>query len=400
MSMFYQEKIENLPKPDKKELAQQAILLQHIQHAIEKSDGKITFARYMEMALYEAELGYYVSGQRIFGKDGDFVTAPELTPLFSQCLARQCAQIMDELNNPIILEFGAGSGIMAVEILRYLDEIDCLPDEYRIMEISPALRQRQHQLISEKLPHLQDRVKWLSKLPDENFCGVILANEILDAMPVNRIRVFADGSAQEIYIGMDKSELHPILGALSDPRLHKIAQRIKECLGEQMPEYFDAEVNLRAESWLSSLHQVLDQGLVLLIDYGYPRYEFFQPMRYQGTLMCHYKHHAHADPLLFTGLQDLTASVEFTEIAEFSVAAGFEVSGFITQALFLIGCGIDELIQTLDIEDTKTFLATTQPVKQLLMPDQMGELFKVLALTKEIDIPLLGYRAGDHRGRL
>ncbi len=400
MSMFYQEKIENLPPPNQSELAQHEILLQHIQHVIEKSGGKITFARYMEMALYEAGLGYYVAGQRIFGKDGDFVTAPELTPLFSHCVAKQCAQVMGELERPVILEFGAGSGIMALEILRYLDSINGLPDEYLIMEISPALRQRQHQLIADNLPHLQNRVRWLSTLPDERFSGLILANEILDAMPVNRVRVYADGSEQEIYIGMEAGVLKPIPGGLSDQRLKTVADRVRKCLGEQMPEYFDVEANLLAEDWLTSLNKVLDRGLVLIIDYGYPRHEFFQPIRYQGTLMCHYKHHAHADPLFYPGLQDLTSSVEFTEIAEFSVAAGFDVDGFITQALFLIGCGIDELIQTLDPTDTKTFLATTQPVKQLLMPDQMGELFKVLALSKDLDLELIGYQAGDQLGRL
>jgi len=365
---------------------------------IEAAGGVISFARYMELALYAPGLGYYAAGARKFGEGGDFVTAPELSPLFSRCLARQCLQVLDGLGTGAILEFGAGSGVMAADILAELERLGALPTAYHILELSAELRARQQQTLAARVPHLLERVVWLDRLPDA-FAGVVLANEVLDAMPVHRFCVEADQDF-ELYVGWEDGDFVWRRGPVSDGRVAARIVALRGLLGAELPERFESEINLAAEDWMRSVAAVLHSGMVLLIDYGYPRREYYHPQRVGGTLMCHYRQRAHPDPLILAGLQDITAHVDFTAVAEAAVETGLEVAGYTTQAHFLLACGLDTAMAEPAGDDLVRHMELTAQVKRLTLPSEMGELFKVLALTRGFDAPLLGFSLRDLRDRL
>lgn len=348
-----------------------------------KQQGPMPFVRFMQQALYAPGLGYYSSGQQKFGKHGDFITAPELSSLFSQCIARQCLQVLSSLTSPIILEFGAGSGVMAIDILLMLESLNALPEAYWILELSAELQQRQENLFKKRAPHLLSKVKWLSTLPDTVFEGVILANEVLDAMPVHKFRM--QKTLEEAYVDAKKGEFIWHWDQPSNQLRKAIIQ-----LERDFAEGYESEVNLFIEGWIKSLSACLSRGLVLLIDYGFPRREYYHPDRSMGTIMCHYQHRAHSNPLLSVGLQDITAHVDFTAVAESAVKNNFDVEAYTHQAAFLIDCGITDLLQ--NAKDTIEQFNWSNQVKQLTLPSEMGELFKVMALTKEFDDELLGFR--------
>lgn len=395
-----------LPVPDADAIAHSQQLIELIRHEMGQSGGAISFARYMELALMAPGLGYYSAGSRKFGEQGDFVTAPEISPLFSRCVARQCVQVLnglreaDDRNAPQavdILEFGAGTGVMAADVLLELEQQQSLPDHYYILELSADLRQRQHDTLTARASHLLQRVYWLDALPDQPLRGVILANEVLDAMPVHRIHIKA-GVAQEYFVGWKDEQFVWQLHQIGHPALQ---QRL-EALTQTVNEY-TTEVNLAMEAWLRSLATVLAQGLVLLIDYGFPRAEYYHPQRSEGTLMCHYRHRAHADPFVYPGLQDITAHVDFTAVAEAAVESGFDLAGFTPQGHFLLSCGLTDMLADLAEPESTTYLALVQQVRTLTSPEQMGELFKVMALGKSLeplDIGLLGFGFRDQRSRL
>lgn len=375
-----------------------------IRDEISGSGGKINFQRFMELALYAQGLGYYSAGAYKIGEQGDFVTAPEISPLFSRCLARQCHQILDLLGNADILEIGAGSGTMACDILMELEQLGVLPDRYFILETSADLRERQRVLFRQRIPHLIKHVHWLDRLPGNDFAGVVLANEVLDAMPAHRIRISMD-SEQEYFVRMNNEDFE---WSLENPDNQEIQQRIttiRKILGNNISDKgYSTEINLAAEAWIRSVADILDQGLVLIIDYGFPRHEFYHPDRSDGTLMCHYRHHAHADPLIFPGLQDVTSHIDFTAIAEAGHEAGLTVAGYTNQGHFLLACGITDLVNMTDangdLQQSKAGIKQAQEIKKLTLPHEMGELFKVLALTRGLDTPLLGFSLKDDRGRL
>jgi SAM-dependent MidA family methyltransferase len=390
--------IARLPVPDSIALEHSENLCRRIRGVITGSGGHISFARYMEMALYEPGLGYYSSGTRKFGEAGDFVTAPDISPVFTECLARQCRQILPRLKEPVILEFGPGSGEMACELLTGLEQAQCLPALYCMLEVSADLRQRQQQLMQRKIPHLLSRMTWLESLPAREFSGIILANEVLDAMPVNRY-LFTDGEPGELCVGLDGGKFTWTVMPPVPEKLSALMSLVQESI-QAWPVHYVTEINHNLAPWMASVTERLQQGMVLLIDYGYPRSEYFHPQRNNGTLLCHYRHHVHHDPFFYPGLQDITASVDFTAVAEAALAAGLEVKGYTTQAHFLMGCGITEILAEKQLTSSSERYELARQVRLLTMPGEMGEKFKVLALTKNITGPLTGFQLADQRARL
>ncbi len=352
---------------------------------------EIPFVEFMQLALYHPQQGYYSSGLTKIGQQGDFITGPELSPLFGYTLANQCQSILSLLERPNILEFGAGTGALCVSILERLEQVNCLPEHYFIIELSAHLRHCQQELIQEKIPHLANKVQWLEQWPEASFNGIILANEVLDAMPVHRFK-WMDNSLLESYISLNEhNELIEQFKVCSNPRL---ITYLKDKLND-VPSPYISEANLFIDNWVKELFQLLNQGLVLLIDYGFPRHEYYHPERNQGTLMCHYQHHVHPNPLVHVGEQDITAHVDFTHVAEAGHNAGFHVAGYTNQASFLLANGLLHLIDT--IVDERESLHAKQAAKQLLQENEMGELFKVIALTKQLEIPLTGFLLSDKR---
>lgn len=366
-----------------------------IRAEIRQRGGVLPFDRFMELALYAPGLGYYVAGAPKFGPGGDFVTAPELSPLFGRCLAVQCAEALERLNGGEILEFGAGSGALAVQILLELESLEQLPERYRILELSPDLQERQRSAIETAAPHLLARCDWLTALP-ERFDGVVIANEVLDALPVHRFRIGTDGEILEIGVAERDGRLVEVAVAPISPGLIEVVSAMHAAELANAPGY-ESEINLRLAPWLAALSSGLERGLVLLIDYGYPCAEYYQPERHMGTLRCHHRHQAHSNPYVHLGLQDITAHVDFTAATEAGVDAGFEPAGFTTQAHFLIGCGIDRLMQAVAPEAA---LDQALGAKQLLLPTAMGERFKVLGLAKGVEGPWRGFVMRDLSERL
>ncbi len=385
-----------LPAPDPQARAHSGRLCELISREIAGAGGRIPFARYMELALYAPGLGYYSAGRQKFGEAGDFVTAPEISSLFSRCLARQCAQVLEEAEGGGILEFGAGSGVMARDILAWLEEAGRLPEHYLILEPSAELRARQEATLRECLPHLKARVAWLDRLPGAGFHGVVLANEVLDAMPVHRLLKKEQG-LRELYVtGGGDGRFAYCEGPLSHGALAKyMAAAVPGAAMSALPDGYVFDVNLAAGAWVGSLAGLLKKGLALIIDYGYPRREYYHPQRGNGTLKCFYHHRSHDDPLIFPGLQDITAHVDFTALAESAHDQGLTVAGYTTQAAFLEACGIADML-AFDDGDPLGNVNQARQIRQLMLPGEMGEVFKVLGLTRGLDFSLLGFGGRDY----
>jgi SAM-dependent MidA family methyltransferase len=375
-----------LPAPSAEATQHSARLTEFIRSDIKAQGGWISFARYMELALYTPGLGYYTAGAHKFGAAGDFITAPELSPLFGRTLARQAAEIMAQ-SSPHILELGAGSGKLAVDMLAELEQLCNLPDSYTILEVSADLRARQQALLHERLPHLQDRVRWLDTLP-ERFSGAIIANEVLDALPVHLLH-WRDSTITERGVVCGEHGFIWDERAITDTALLDAAAQIA------VPDDYVSEICLAARGLVNSLAQRLDQGAMLFVDYGFGAREYYHPQRSSGTLMCHYRHHAHDDPFFLPGLQDITAHVNFTGIAECAIDANLELMGYTTQALFLINGGIADLLKEISPENLRDYLPLSAQLQKLTSPAEMGELFKVIALGKKQADPLSGFGRGD-----
>ena len=375
-----------LPVPGTEAAQHSARLVEFIRQDIAAQGGWIPFTRYMELALYAPRLGYYTAGAHKFGAAGDFITAPELSPLFGRTVARQVAEIMAH-SAPHILELGAGSGKLAADMLAELEQLGSLPDSYAILEISADLRARQQILLRERLPHLLDRMHWLDELP-EKFSGAIVANEVLDALPMHLV-CWRDSAVTERGVALAEHGFIWQERAITDTALLQAAQLIN------VPEDYVSEICLAARGLINSLAQRLDHGAMLFIDYGFGAREFYHPQRSSGTLMCHYRHHAHDDPLFLPGLQDITAHVNFTDIAERGIDAGLELVGYTNQAFFLINCGITDLMKDTSPENLRDYLPLSAQLQKLTSPAEMGELFKVIALGKGIKEALQGFSSGD-----
>jgi SAM-dependent MidA family methyltransferase len=377
-------------------LALQADLVAHIRASMVERGGAIPFLEFMEQALYAAGLGYYSNGLRKFGADGDFITAPELTPLFGRSLATLAEAVLRAVPDGELLEFGAGSGALAIDLLRELETRAALPRRYGILERSAALQQRQREAIGAALPHLLERVHWLEQLP-QDFNGLMLANEVLDAAPVQRFQ-WTGSNVREYWVAWQEQGLAWSLREAEDARL---VAAVKALAREHdwAPGYV-SEWDPYLAAWVGSVADSLQRGAVLLIDYGSPRRERYHVQRSGGSLMCHYRHRAHDNPLILPGLQDITSYVDFTTVAEAGTTAGLALEGFATQAHFLLDCGLDRLLLALQPDASARYLAQVQKAKQLLLPGEMGERFKCMALRRGIEGGLPGFRQQDLRGRL
>ncbi len=354
--------------------------------------GPIPFSRFMELALYTPGLGYYAAGRAKFGAAGDFITAPEAFPLFGQCLARFAAEVLRQLGGGAIFEAGAGSGKLAATLLNELAAQGSLPQRYYILEVSAELRDRQAATLQQNAPRWHERVRWLDGPPAAGFRGLVIANELLDAMPVERFRVAPDG-IRRLHVGWDKGHFAWSDG-LADAA---IGDRIAT-LG--LAPGYTSEIGFAAEAWVRTVAERLAAGVMLLIDYGFPRAEFYHPDRSGGTLMCHYRHRAHPDPLILVGLQDITAHVDFTAVAQAGTESGLDLLGYTSQAAFLLGSGLETLVAASDPADVRAHLALTEQVKKLTLPHEMGELYKVIALGRGMTSKLPGFDLQDRRGRL
>lgn len=379
-----------LPEPSAEARAHSELVADHIRAEIAASGGWISFARYMELALYAPGIGYYSAGARKLGRDGDFVTAPEISPLFGQTLARQVKQVLDAGFDEV-LEVGAGSGALAATLLGELDHSGAAPRSYLILELSADLRERSRDTLAAKVPHLLERVAWLNRLPP-SFSGVVLGNEVLDAMPVQVVRSRA-GALEEAGVGVKDRGFDWVWRPATGELL-----QAAQALG--LPEGYLTEVQLAARGFMRSLAEVLEKGVALFIDYGFPAREYYHPQRSEGTLMCHYRHHAHADPFFLPGLQDITSHVDFSAIARAACDGGLDLAGYASQAQFLVNCGITELMARTPAEDAGAFLPLANQANRLMSPAEMGELFKVIALGRGFSAPLIGFRQGDRRNAL
>ncbi len=368
-----------------------------IDAAIAAAGGWLSFERYMELALYAPGLGYYSAGACKLGAAGDFVTAPEISPLFGACVARQCAAVLGHCAGGSILEIGAGTGRLAGDVLARLGTLGSLPANYWILETSADLRERQRETLAREWPQLAGQVAWLDAPPAAPFDGVILANEVLDALPVRRFRWSAAGT-RELGVVSDAQQLQ-WAGRPADAALQAASDALCAA-GGGWEEGYTSEYCERLAVWSHTVTQPLRRGAVLWFDYGLPRAQYYLPERRDGTLLCHYRQQAIDDPLQRPGLQDITAWVDFTRVAEAAAPAGFEVGGYTTQAWFLAGLGIDAEMQRLAAGDDRRFARLAGEARQLMMPGEMGERFKVMAWTRGLDAPLEGFALRDFRATL
>lgn len=369
---------------------------------IATAGGWIPFTRYMELALYAPGMGYYCGGAAKFGGTGDFVTAPEISPLFGKTVAQQGAQVLECMgeNSNNILEFGAGSGKLALDLLLEMEKLERLPKHYFILEVSGELQNRQKELFEKLAPHLLSRVGWLEHLPAK-FEGLILANEVLDAMPVHLV-VWRGTNLFERGVAWNGRALEWSDHILVNRELFKVARELSPQInsdGENVGTYV-SEISLSTRRFMRSLAGILQQGAIVLIDYGFGYSEYYHSQRNRGTLMCHYRHHAHEDPFYFPGLQDITSHVDFSAIAQVATAEGLELLGYTSQAHFLINCGITEILARIPAENAGDFLPLANQLQKLVSPAEMGELFKVIVFGKNIQQPLVGFTSGDKSRQL
>ena len=371
-------------------------LLARICDEIDASGGFLDFARYMELALYAPGLGYYSAGARKFGAGGDFVTAPEISPLFSRCLARSCADVLHRLGDGEVLEVGAGSGMMAAGMLRELGAQDAVPRRYSILERSADLRVRQRATLADAAPEWLDRVHWIDAPPSDAWNGVLVANEVLDAWPVT---VFGrhGGMVVEYGVGRCGDRLTWLERTADEDLRERVAAWAAEYA---WPDNYRSELNRALPMWLAALTANMRRGAALFIDYGYARHEYYSAERAQGTLLCHYRHRAHDEPLLLPGLQDITAHVDFTAVAEAAQTAGLALGGYTAQAHFLLDAGIERMLAEALPDATRDYLRLTAQAKTLLLPGEMGERFKAILLKRAFDGEVSGFRGRDLRNRL
>jgi SAM-dependent MidA family methyltransferase len=370
---------------------------EYLAEQIAAAGGWLSFERYMDLALYAPGVGYYSAGAHKLGTGGDFTTAPEVSSLFGACVARQCAEILGALGTGSILEVGAGSGRLAVDILTRLEALGTLPDTYWILDISADLRERQRRRLAENLPHLAGRVRWLDEPPEDSFDGVILANEVLDALPVARFRWSAAG-IEELGVVLEQARF-TWEGRPASPTMIDTCRRLSAA-GGNWDEGYVSEYCPSLAAWTHSVTRALRTGAALWFDYGLPRSQYYLPERQDGTLLCHFRHRAHGDPFLYPGLQDITAWVDFTSLAKASRAARFTLAGFTTQSYFLAGLKVDQEMQIMAGDDANRFARLANQARQLMLPGEMGERFKAMAWLRGLDLSLSGFALQDLRHTL
>lgn len=370
----------SLPQPDALSHEHSNKVASWIRERIADAGGEISFAEYMQHCLYAPGLGYYSAGSTKFGEAGDFVTAPEVSSIFGAVLARQCADVLAQIATPAILEIGAGSGKLAVDLLRSLNDAGSVPEGgYQVLEVSADLRARQEQKLRDELPELADRVTWLDQLP-QDFSGVVIANEVLDALPVERF-VRRESGVRQVCVTVDGDSFVLVERDAADA-LRKAVEQVEVSLGHELAPGYASEVCLAAPHWIADTAASLRHGLVFLFDYGVGRREYYAGERAGGWLRCHFRHHAHDDPLILPGIQDLTSWVDFTSVADAALDNGLEVAGFVAQAQFLIGGGLDKVLANFAELPTEAQLRMSAEIKLLTLPAEMGENFKCLGLAR------------------
>jgi len=380
-----------LPEPSADARAHSARVAAHLRDEIARAGGWIGFARFMELALYAPGLGYYMAGARKLGPDGDFTTAPELGAVYGHTLARAAAAALAAPDDEI-LEIGAGSGALAASLLEALQHLGRLPRRYLIVELSPELRARSRDTLAARVPHLMERIAWLNGLPPA-VSGFVIGNEVLDAMPVHVVRTRA-GAIEEAGVASGPGGAFEWAYRPADGELARAAQAL------DLPDGYVTEIGLVARAFVASLARTIERGVALFVDYGFPRREYYHPQRGRGTLMCHYRHRAHADPFFLPGLQDITAHVDFTAVAEAARAGGAEVLGYTTQAQLLVNCGLTEVMAGVPPDDAQRYLPLAAAANKLTSPSEMGELFKAIAFGRGVADGLAAFRAGDRRAAL
>ncbi len=384
----------DLPLPDLDARTHSERVVAHLRAAIATAGGWISFARYMGLALYAPRLGYYAAGATKLGAAGDFVTAPELTPLFAAALATQVVEILAVTSRREVVELGGGSGRLAAELLNALAARDALPSRYAILEPSPDLRERQRATIARDALRHVARVEWVAALPPV-IDGAVIANEVLDAMPVHLIARRGTEWLEQGVTWDDARGAFAWRARAAEARLAALAATRFPAAGDYL-----SEINPAAEALVEDIGRRLGRGAALVVDYGFPAAEYYHPQRSHGTLMCHYRHRSHDDPFLWPGLTDITAHVDFTAVANAGERGGLAVAGFTSQAPFLMGCGILDALAATGAPGSIGYIKATAPVQKLLSPAEMGELFKVLALAKSNDIDWLGFALADRSHRL
>ncbi len=389
-----------LPAPGAQALEHSRRLVARLREHIRGAGGALSFAEYMRFVLYAPGLGYYSGGARKFGAGGDFVTAPEVSPLFSRVLARQVVEMLDALGGGVVLELGAGSGRMAADLLEAMAAQDALPDRYLILEVSGELRERQRDLLAARHPALLPRVDWLDTLPAEPLRGVILANEVADALPVERFRRDAEGVSQAVVIAAPAGEGLALDWQPAPDTLSRAVAAVEDRLGRRLAPGYVSEVSLGLEGWLGDVAAALSAGFVLLSDYGFGEREYYAEERRMGTFRCHYRHRAHEDALLWPGLQDLTAWVDFSALARAGAAAGLDLAGYTTQAHFLIAAGLEAELAGLERLADPERLALSAAVKTLTLPGEMGEAFRFMVFRRGSELRPRGFALGDLRHTL
>ncbi len=370
----------------------------HLAREIVAAGGWLSFERYMDIVLYAPGLGYYSAGARKLGTGGDFATAPEISSLFGACVARQCAEVLGAVPEGSILEIGAGSGHLAVDILSRLEALGRLPVRYGILDVSADLRDRQRRHLRERVPHLLERIYWLDAPPEETFNGVILANEVLDALPVARFRWWR-AQTEELGVVLEAGRL-TVAPRRASQSMTEICGVLAAAAGNAWHEGYASEYCPRLRAWTQSVTRSLQAGAVLWFDYGLPRAQYYLAQRHEGTLLCHFRQRAHDDPFLYPGLQDITAWVDFTALAESCRSAGCRLVGFTTQAYFLAGLGVDEEMRAMAGEDANRFARLANQARQLMLPGEMGERFKAMAWLRGLDLELSGFVLQDLRHTL
>ncbi|MCF6765104.1 SAM-dependent methyltransferase [Thiotrichales bacterium 19S3-7] len=384
---------------DQKLILQSKKIIEMIKLKIKKNQS-LFFDEYMQLALYTPQLGYYASAANILGESGDFTTAPELTSLFAACFANSFSNILETIEDASILEFGAGSGQFALALLQSLAEKKLLPKNYYILEVNAYLKVRQQELLQQKMPDYFECIKWLDELPKENsFKGVIFANEVIDAMPVVRF-IKREHGINELAVTVIDDQLELIELPARDTVIEKVS-KIESVLESKIANGYLSEINLWVENWISALAGLLQQGALFLVDYGYEQRDFYRSDRSMGTLQCYFQHKVHDDALWSPGVQDITAHVDFTAVAQAAVTAGLDFEGYTTQAAFLSNCGLDPLYQAHFAKlSTKLQLELASKIKTLLMPGAMGEVFKVIAFSQNLKADLEGFELNDLSYRL
>jgi len=384
----------DLPEPSENEKKHSEELAELIKQHIDNAGGWLSFDKYMQLALYAPGLGYYSGGQQKFAEQGDFITAPETGSLFARTLARPVAALLGQIRDAKIIEFGAGSGKLAADLLVELQVLNCLPEKYLIVELSAELQQRQRETIYQQSPDLLEHVLWLSSLPAEPINAVVLANEVLDAMPVKRF-MFKENKILQLGVKITDQ----VLGLSyreADEQLQLVVESLQ--LSEEVTQQtYLSEINCQTKPWIKSVAECINKGAIYLIDYGYVRSEFYSPERNMGTFMGYYRHRSMDAPLWYPGLQDLTAFVDFTLVAEAALENNLDVDGFTSQGNFLINCGLAEIVESTETNTEIEHLKLVQQMKTLSLPGEMGERFKVLGLSKGLGDNIPGFENRDLR---